>query len=386
MSWQRQKSIVPEEPEEPSSSLWLMLGVVSLVGSVMLFITHANKLAGPLQQFNIWIIAATPLAAWFVFLCLRGWLYNEACDKYKFESDEAEYARQKWVDWAGRYLVNLYSRVILPEGLTAATFLQAPTNLEQYSSLTSRLILPAGEDVFSALLEGLDETLIQLGPDLTFAVTLLTDSSETESELLEVFVRSWRLVIGLKYPVPVLTVMKERSFLTVEERLKSPSQDVELLLVHQMHGRETYSDALVALLMTSDDVATKYQLSHRTRLLRPISFDPTQELHTVLDSFFSTQSQANTTNAIVGDAIAWGDTFAALLTSAKEHNGIWKPQQCHWLEKYAGLTGPFSPWIMAAVVSDIVTMTQTDCLMLSVDNDNRFMNTVTTGDLVNAEG
>ena len=66
MSWQRQKSIVPEEPEEPSSSLWLMLGVVSLVGSVMLFITHANKLAGPLQQFNIWIIADTPLATWFV--------------------------------------------------------------------------------------------------------------------------------------------------------------------------------------------------------------------------------------------------------------------------------------------------------------------------------
>lgn len=65
MSWERQKSTVSAMPEEPSLSLWLMLGIVSLVGSVLLFVLHANKLAGFLMGYNIWIITACPLLVWF---------------------------------------------------------------------------------------------------------------------------------------------------------------------------------------------------------------------------------------------------------------------------------------------------------------------------------
>ena len=50
MSWERQKATVFAMPEEPSLSLWLMLGIVSLVGSMLLFVLHANKLAGPLMS------------------------------------------------------------------------------------------------------------------------------------------------------------------------------------------------------------------------------------------------------------------------------------------------------------------------------------------------
>ncbi len=385
MSWERQKSTVSEEPEEPSSSLWLMLGVVSLVGSVLLFVLHANKLTGPLQEVNIWIVAASPLAVWFVFLCLRGWRYNEACDKHQFDSDEADYAQQKWTTWAGRHLAILHSGVMLPDSLAPALLLTAPPALEQHIRLTKRIRLPSGEDPFSVLLTGMCDVLVTIPEDLPFAVTLLTDSEEDPAVLQTIFAKVWQDNIPLR-PVPALNCCDSKSFQSVEERLKSPTLDVELLLVHQMHGGETYSDALVALLLTSDDVATKYQLGHRTRLLRPMSFDPKQELHSELDTFFSTQSQANTTDAIAGDAMAWGDMFSTLLASAKEYNGSWKPGQCHWLEKYSGLSGPFSPWVMAAVVSDIVALTKTDCLMLSEDNDNQYINTVTTGDPVNGKG
>jgi hypothetical protein len=172
----------------------------------------------------------------------------------------------------------------------------------------------------------------------------------------------------------------------VGERLKAPILDVELLLVHQTQGGNEYSDSLSALMLTSDDVATKYQLKHHARLLRPMSIESTQMLSKELDTFFSTQSQAIAARAIVGDSMEWGDDFSALLTSAKQYEGSWKPQQCHWLEKYAGLSGPFSPWIMAAVVSDIALLTKEDCLMLSGDKEQRFVNTVTTGNLMNGEG
>jgi hypothetical protein len=117
-----------------------------------------------------------------------------------------------------------------------------------------------------------------------------------------------------------------------------------------------------------------------------MSIESTQMLSKELDTFFSTQSQAIAARAIVGDSMEWGDDFSALLTSAKQYEGSWKPQQCHWLEKYAGLSGPFSPWIMAAVVSDIALLTKEDCLMLSGDKEQRFVNTVTTGNLMNGEG
>jgi hypothetical protein len=79
-------------------------------------------------------------------------MYNHAMDRHQFESDEADYAQQQWVSWAGRYLAVLYSRVILPGELTPSTFLQAPKDLEQSSSLSRRITLPAGEDTFSALI------------------------------------------------------------------------------------------------------------------------------------------------------------------------------------------------------------------------------------------
>ncbi|EGT5658845.1 hypothetical protein JD793_005068 [Citrobacter braakii] len=386
MSWERQKATIAAEPDEPSQVIWLIAGLVAVIAGVLLFVLYANQFLGELQKFNLWIVAGSPLFIWFVTICIRGWMYNHAMDRHQFESDEADYAQQQWVSWAGRYLAVLYSRVILPDELTPSTFLQAPKDLEQSSSLSRRIKLPAGEDTFSALIGGLDISELQRLSDLPFHATLLTDSHDPDETLQREFTACWLQLVGMAYPVPLLTILKGRAFDWVGERLKSPILDVELLLVHQTQGGNEYSDSLSALMLTSDDVATKYQLNHHARLLRPMSIESTQMLSKELDTFFSTQSQAIAARAIVGDSMEWGDDFSALLTSAKQYEGRWKPQQCHWLEKYAGLSGPFSPWIMAAVVSDIALLTKEDCLMLSGNKEKRFVNTVTTGNLMNGEG
>ncbi|MGF6101434.1 hypothetical protein [Enterobacter sp. A4] len=378
MSWERQKSTVSAMPEEPSLSLWLMLGIVSLVGSVLLFVLHANKLAGFLMGYNIWIITACPLLVWFFFLCLRGWIYNNACDKHQFESDEAEYAQQQWTAWAGRYLAVLHCGVMLSHNLTPKLFLTSPPGLEQSTHLAKRLVLPDTDAHFPILLMGLENQLTKVPPDLPFGVTLLTDSRDEPATLQTFFTKAWQTIF-LARPVPELNIVTEKTFQSIEERIKAPILDVELLLIQQTQGGDTYSDALATLLLTSDDVATQYQLTHHARLLRPMVLEPTQDMTEEFDTFLSTQSQSLTTGAIVGDSVAWGRDFSTLLASAKKHEGSWKPLQCHWLEKYAGLSGPFSPWILAAVASDIVALTKEDCLMLSSDEERRYMNTVTIG-------
>ena len=145
MSWDRQKATITAEPEEPSLVLWLMVGLIAVITGVLLFVLHANHFLRALQKFSIWIVSGSPVFIWFITICLRSWVYNHVMDRHQFESDEADYAQQQWTSWAGRYLAVLYSRVILPDGLTPLIFLQAPKDLEQSNSLIRRIVLPPGK-------------------------------------------------------------------------------------------------------------------------------------------------------------------------------------------------------------------------------------------------
>ena len=377
MSWEREKSTVSGKPEEPSFVLWLILGLTAVVGSVMLFVLHANKLSGPLQEFNLWAVTASPIVIWFFFLCLRGWLYNSSFEKYEFEANEANYAQQQWTEWAGRNIAVLHSSVIFPDALTPYRFLQASAEQMQHTTLTRHLHYPTAESCFSQLLECAGDALAKVPSDLPLSVTLLTDSQTDVLTLQNEFAKVWQGSVPLR-PVPVLNIQTGKTFIWLEERIKSLTLDVDLILVHQIQGERQYSDVLVALLLTSDDVATKYHLTHDACLLRPMSLN-IGDIEKSLETFLSTQTQACTTENIIGDQAAWGDLFPDLLEAAIKHAGRWKPEQTHWLEKYTGLSGPFSPWIMAAIVSDIVNIQKADCLMLSTDGDQKFINTVQTG-------
>ncbi|WP_075182374.1 hypothetical protein [Pantoea sp. 1.19] len=377
MSWERQKSTISTKPEEPSFILWMLLGIFALVGCVLLFVLHANQLAGPLQTCNLWAVTACPAVIWFFFLCLRGWLYNNAFDRHQFDAAEAEFAQQQWMGWAGRNITVLHSGVMLPANLTPQIFLAAPSTLEQKTSLPQRICLHDHWTHFSVLVSGLNPALAQLPSDIELAVTLLTDSHDDFPALQDAFAHAWLTAI-VDRPVPQLIILTSKTFISLDERIKSPVLDVDLILIHQTQGRDAYSDALAVLLLTSDDVATIYKLPVKARLLRPMALDMTISEKS-LDTFFSTQTQACATASIVGDNVEWGNAFSGLLEAAKTYGGHWKPEQLHWLEKYAGLSGPFSPWIMAAVASDVVNLQKAGCLMLSTDGEQKFINTVQTG-------
>lgn len=377
MSWERQKSPLSAKPEEPSFILWMLSGGLALVGCVLLFVLHANQLAGPLQTFNLWVVTVFPAVTWFFFFCFRGWLYDNAYDRHEFESAEARFAQQQWMDWAGRNIAVLYSGVVLPAHLTPKIFLAPPPTLEKSTSLPRRIFLRDHETHFSVLLAGLSPALAALPSEIVPTVTLLTDSHDDAPVLQDAFVHAWQTDLPDR-SVPPLIIVTSKSFISLDERIKSPTLDVDLLLIHQSQGRDAYSDALAILLLTSDDVATKYQLSPDARLLRPMALDMAISEKS-LETFFAIQTQACATACIVGDKVEWGNTFSDLLDVTKDHGCLWKPEQLHWLEQYAGLSGPFSPWILAAVASDIVKIQKADCLMLSTDGEQKFINTVQTG-------
>lgn len=384
MGWERKRAIISKCPEEPSLFLWLSVTTVALIASVLLFVLHANQLLGSFQTFSIWGLSATPLVIGFTLICLRGWLYNLAFSRYQFETDEAEYAQQQWSAWAGRYLAILHSVAFLPGSLTAVQLIQPPPGLERHGQRTRRIPWDEAEGL-TILLSDVSDALLQLPADLPLNVTLLTDSSRDISSLQALFDERWRRLITADGPVPTLNIVQSHSLLKLDERLKLPEISAELILVQQLQGGEKYSDALIVLLLVSDDVATKYQFKHDVRLLRPMDLDTTR-LSEELALYFSTQTQANSTQFIVGDQLRWADDFFELLKASENSGGSWKAEQVQWLETFSGISGPFSPWVMAAVSSDIVRLQQADCLMLSADEEQRFITTVTTGKQNNENG
>lgn len=377
MGWTRNKSAIAPQPEEPSLILWLMPGVVALMIGVLLFVLHASKMLGDLQAFDPWIIAASPLVFWFLAFCLRGWFYNNAFNQHQFESDEADYAQQQWVEWAGRHLAVLHCDVILPDPLTVARFIQAPADMEQHRQQARRI--SEGEvDGLTQLLKEARDALQRLPADLPLNLILLTDSTLDISSLHSRMSETWRRVMPEGFPLPDLQIQRQQSLLALEARLKLPEISAELILIEQLNGGDSYSDALAALLLTTDDVTTKYRFKHSARLLRPMQVNREQQ-HEELALYFGTQTQANSTQLIIGDDDQRSCSFSEVLSASDKTGSRWAPGQVHWLEKYAGISGPFSPWVMAAVTSSVVELYQLDCMMLSNDGQQRFITTVTKG-------
>lgn len=385
MSWERQKSQVTPIPEEPSLLLWIIGGLAALISGGLIFVLHANQLLGAVQNYNIWVVSGSPPLIWIFCICLRAWLYNNGVDKHEFESKEADYAQQQWTAWAGRYLAVMNSEVILPQSLTVPMFIPKSTELEEYNGLTTRLEISSDRVTSLIQLEGVKDALMRLPTDIALNVFLLTDSPEEEAGLRVIFDDCWRKVMPAERSVPALSVLRSLSFDSVERRIKTPDISVELVMVQQLYGRDRYSDALATLLLTTDDVATKYELNHDVRLLRPMSLEG-DDLLSEFDLYFSTQTQSINTQHIIGDHARWGQSFSTMLKASELYQGHWKTEQLHWLETYAGRCGPFSPWIMAAIASDAVQLLKTDCLMLSTDGEQKFINTVQTGNRNNDNG
>lgn len=379
MGWERTKATTMELPPEPSFIGWLLAGGIAAVVGGVLFILHASGMAKGLAVFNIWWLAFSPVLSWFFLFCLRGWLWGRTVDEHQFLQKEAEYGQQQWEAWAGRYLAVLGSSILLPSGVTsdaiaksdaadAPQFLSLTSNFEA-QSVTSTSLLERG-------LAGVQNAIAMLPATLPFNVTIVSDFTSLDFETQ--FRESW----GRIYPGRALTgsvsFCKTLSFAWFEERLKNPVFDIDLILILQNQGAEHYSDALATMILTSDDVAEKYQLSHTARILRPMPLNMAN-FKVDMGLFLETQTIACQTSKVFCDDAAWNEQFADVMTAAQAHQTPWVPEEIDVLEKYNGIPGVCSGWLLAALVSDIVTISRTPVLGLFTSGTDHFVSTVTPG-------
>ena len=379
MGWERSKATTTKLPPEPSFSGWLIAGGVAAVVGILLFILHASGMVKVLVTFNIWCLAISPMIGWLFLFCLRGWLWGKTLDEHRFLLKEAEYGQHQWEAWAGRYLAVLGSCILLPSGVTSDAIAKSEASgAPQLLALTSHF--STQPITFGSLLElglaGVQSAIASLPVTVPLNIIIVSDnnSSESDSQL--------RKVWGNLYPDRTISgsvsFCETLSFAWVEDRLKKPVPDIDLILILQQDGSGRYSDALSSMLLTSDDVAEKYHLPHSARILRPMQLDM-PNFKADMSLFLETQTIACQTSNVFCDYGDWNSWFSDLMTAAQSHQTMWVPQEIDVLEKYNGIPGAGSAWLLAALLSDITAVSKAPVLGLFTSGTDHFVSTVTSG-------
>ena len=383
MGWERSKATTMELPSEPSFMGWLLAGGTTVVVGVLLFILHASGMVKALSRFNIWWLASSPVLCWFFLFCLRGWLWGRTFDEHQFLQKEADYGQHQWESWAGRYLAVLGSSILLPSGVTARAISKSEaSDVPSLFSLTSHF--DAQSVMSGSLLElglaSVQNAIAMLPGTVLLNITVVSDEISADSD--SQFRKIWESIYPERAISGSISFCETLSFSWIEERLKSPAMDIDLLLILQKHGAEQYSDALASVLLTSDDVAEKYQFPHSARILRSMPLDMAH-FKADVGLFLETQTIASQTSKVYCDYGHWNDWFAELMMASQSHQTSWAPQDIDVLEKYNGIPGAASAWFLAALLSDITSVSQTSVLGLFTSGTDHFVSTVTSGSVNN---
>ncbi|EOY3601162.1 type VI secretion protein [Enterobacter hormaechei] len=378
MGWVRTKALTTEHPPAPSLVWWLFAGALMAIAGVLLFLLHAFGAIKTLSEMDIWWVSLAPAGCWLLVFCLRCYLWDRELKVHQFLQKEAEYGQQQWEAWAGRYQAVLGSTVLLPDNITAAVW--GKERPQQYG-LTRRIDYlpaeaPAHMGVMRILLASVEDRVQRLPAELPLHVTLVTENPSPE--LTSSFNNLWKEHIPGRAVPDEITFTDSFSLSEVEARLKQAVLTVNLLLVIQLNGGEAYSDGLAALLLTSDDVAQKYHLPHPARLLRPMPLDM-NNFEDDITLFLETQTVACRTASVIGDVKKWTEKSAALITRGSKMNAPWKAEDIALLEKWCGIPGPASPWLLTALATDLVSLRRQSLLALFSTEQEHFISTITPG-------
>ncbi|HAN5621880.1 type VI secretion protein [Escherichia coli] len=346
-----------------------------IIVGILLFIIHASGHVKTLNMLSIWWFSLTPPGIWFLLFLLRCWQWNNQIDKYLFLKKENEYAQMQWEVWAERYLVISASSVMLPGGVTAGAILKSLADTLPSGYLLTKRLKNINTPVTSAL-ASLQLSICQLPAALPVNVTLITD--QPDSEIRSAFVSAWEALFPQRVVPDNIKVTPDFSMGWVDERLKQPVLTVDLILVIQLNGGNAYSDGLAALLLTSDDVAQKYNLPHPARLLRPMSLD-INKFNDEFTLFLETQTAACRTARVLGDCYHWEKIAAPLMTIGNQYGAGWEPSGRMLLEKWCGIPGPAAPWLLTALAADLVCLGNDSLLTLFSSGEEHFISTVTSG-------
>ncbi len=130
MGWERHRIITPVAPESLSLWRWALVGILSIIVSILLFVLHATDHLLFINDVNIWLVSLFPVFLWLIIASIRGYLYGRALEYYEFLQKEILISQREWQSWGQRSIVVMNSCVLLPETITVSFIADNSTNIE----------------------------------------------------------------------------------------------------------------------------------------------------------------------------------------------------------------------------------------------------------------
>lgn len=384
MVWERQQAYIPEAPEPPQAKSWFVAIIIAIIFCMLLFVLHASGRLYFLQQINIWIVSIFPLIGWVIAFCIRSYLFGRTLSEYHFLLNEAQTAQNQWQDWAERYMAVIAHTILLPDKITAPFLANDPKDFPPQYSLTKRInYLPEHEESefpeISVLLNSIASALNALPAELLLKVTLLSDADEKAQYRQQVeFLDGWNRVSKKRADPEIITSKASLPYDVIDTRLKGTDSTAELLVILQQQGQERYSDALGIYLFTTDDVAQKYRIPVKGRLLRPMRTE-LKSLQPDLTLFMETQLLSQKAHGVLGDSVGFLSLTSQFLPVAATFNSSLTTESIMVQERFTGIPGPFSSWIAAGLGLDLALHYSLPYLVFARADQGWFISTVSSG-------
>ncbi|AUG08469.1 hypothetical protein CXQ82_18445 [Pseudomonas sp. S09G 359] len=364
---------------------WLLAAVMAVLVCVLLFLLHVSERIPLLLTLNIWALSGSPLLVWVLAFGARAYTHGCALSRFQFLEEEAQVAQQSWQRWAQRYLAVSAGCVVLPDQVSASVLTSPGFDVLSRTGQARRIAdLPTETERARAglqiLIAALVPALQALPMEQALRVTLLSDVHPNEYDALRnAWQQTWTLKVDRPLPA-TLNLAGELSCRWVDETLKAASASVELILVLQVHGKDSYSDGLAALLLCPDSLASVLGLPIAAGLLRPMPLS-VDALDSELPLFLQTQPSACRATGLLADTICWKPLTGKMLAVAGTQGAALSAEKQWFQESFCGLSGPLGHWLVIALGVEMVRHQRQPLLVLTREQTQHWISTVTTGEL-----
>ncbi|WP_369310402.1 hypothetical protein [Providencia rettgeri] len=371
MVWSKNTILQVDKPPAPSLIKWLAMLIASImIPAYILYITdnlnnkdtQAIKIIPAVLPFIIVIISMTIL----FFTYIRDYRF------YLYLKEEKKHNDWQWTEWGRRSVCILDSTLLLPDKITLNYILRHSKQHTSRFNLTQKIdYLPKDNPPPYYLLRSVKETISLLPDTLPINLTYLSDRMPKDRDIPQI----WQTLFKSK---EIGSYQNENtlSFDKIENIIKHNKESVEILIIEQKEEKNTQSELLAILIITSDDIAKKYQLSKESHLERPMLLEVNEDIKTSILLFNEIQTDAQQAVRLISSGNIDSNITSAIYQSESNFPFIY-PEKIIDLEFYSGPTGKYAPWFVAALSSLYANQQNKPVLMVSNEGNRTFFSTVT---------
>ncbi|TNH44870.1 hypothetical protein [Photorhabdus luminescens] len=377
MSWNKPVIAIQQEPVSPVLWHWLVSGMLIICIGMTCYVLWSGYIR--LQQW--WIIFGTVGIIWLAAFGLRLYLFGYQLGIYHFWHQERQYIDREWQDWASRYMSVLHNSVFLPEKITAGTIVQEETKIAaQYGEKKVIDYFSWSEnkwrDSVQILLHSAEKAISDIPPDRPICATVITHFPEQEYGKLKMILQeNWQSIFPFRKPLSQLDLVPYLSAMNIEHWLKDPASEVQLLILLQIENTGQFSEGLGILLMATDDLAQKFELTEKARIYRPMEID-SENFEQQFKTFINTQLSAKEAVGMLGGDNDMYSYTSQIMPVIKEQNAALKLERIKNIEKFIGLVGPGAYWLATGLAIDLSQYHSGNYLVLAKNDRNWTVNTV----------